>query len=66
MRFATGAVLIPHGIQEIMLGSAVKFAPYIEKQMGAPYPMIWPIRQSSRNPLQRFALPSDFSPAWRH
>jgi putative oxidoreductase len=41
MRFATGAVLIPHGIQKIMLGSAVNLAPYIEKQMGVPYPMIW-------------------------
>ena len=26
MRFATGAVLIPHGIQKIMLGSAVNRA----------------------------------------
>ena len=24
MRFATGAVLVPHGIQKIMLGSAAK------------------------------------------
>jgi uncharacterized membrane protein YphA (DoxX/SURF4 family) len=36
MRFATGAVLVPHGIQKIMLGSAVNLAPYIDKQMGVP------------------------------
>ena len=41
MRFATGAVLIPHGIQKIMLGSAEQLAPYIDKQMGVPYPLIW-------------------------
>jgi putative oxidoreductase len=41
MRFATGAVLIPHGIQKIMLGSAVNLAPYIDKQMGVPYPLMW-------------------------
>ena len=34
MRFAAGAVLVPHGIQKIMLG--VSLAPYIEKQMGLP------------------------------
>ena len=39
MRFAAGAVLVPHGIQKIMLG--VNLAPYIEKQMGLPYPMLW-------------------------
>jgi putative oxidoreductase len=41
MRFATGAVLIPHGIQKIMLGSAVNLAPVIDKQMGVPYPLMW-------------------------
>jgi len=41
MRFATGAVLVPHGIQKIMLGSAGALAPYIQKQMGLPYPMVW-------------------------
>jgi putative oxidoreductase len=41
MRFATGAVLIPHGIQKIMLGSVVNLAPYIDKQMGVPYPLVW-------------------------
>lgn len=41
MRFATGAVLIPHGIQKIMLGSAVNLAPYIDKQLGVPYPLLW-------------------------
>lgn len=41
MRFATGAVLIPHGIQKIMLGSAVHLAPYIGKQMAVPYPLMW-------------------------
>ena len=39
MRFAAGAVLVPHGIQKIILG--VNLAPYIEKQMGLPYPMLW-------------------------
>jgi len=41
MRFATGAVLIPHGIQKIMLGSAGTLAPYIGKQMGVSYPLLW-------------------------
>ncbi|MGA2892222.1 MAG: DoxX family protein [Xanthobacteraceae bacterium] len=41
MRFSTGAVLVPHGIQKIMLGSAVNLAPYIDKQMGLPYPLLW-------------------------
>jgi putative oxidoreductase len=41
MRFATGAVLVPHGIQKIMLGSAVNLAPYIDKQMGVPFPLMW-------------------------
>jgi putative oxidoreductase len=41
MRFATGAVLVPHGIQKIMLGSAVNLAPYIEKQTGLPHPLMW-------------------------
>ena len=41
MRFATGAVLVPHGIQKIMLGSAVNLAPYIDKQMGVPNPLMW-------------------------
>jgi putative oxidoreductase len=39
MRFAAGAVLVPHGIQKIMLG--VNLAPYIDKQMGLPYPVMW-------------------------
>jgi putative oxidoreductase len=39
MRFAAGAVLVPHGIQKIMLGT--NLAPYIDKQMGLPYPMLW-------------------------
>jgi len=37
MRFATGAVLIPHGIQKIMLGSAPNLASVIDKQMGVSY-----------------------------
>jgi putative oxidoreductase len=41
MRFATGAVLIPHGIQKIMLGSAERLAPVIDKQMGVSNPLIW-------------------------
>ena len=41
MRFATGAVLIPHGIQKIMLGSAPNLATVIDKQMGVSYPLIW-------------------------
>lgn len=41
MRFAAGAVLVPHGIQKIMLGSAVNLAPLIEKKMGVAYPLWW-------------------------
>jgi len=41
MRFATGAVLIPHGIQKIMLGSGPNLATVIDKQMGVSYPLIW-------------------------
>jgi len=41
MRFATGAVLIPHGIQKIMLGSAPNLATVIDKQMGVSYPLTW-------------------------
>jgi putative oxidoreductase len=41
MRFVTGAILVPHGIQKVMLGSAANLAIVIEKQMGVPYPMIW-------------------------
>src|SRR5258708_34488553 len=40
MRCATGAVLIPHGMQKIMLGIAVTLAPYIDKQRGASYPLM--------------------------
>jgi putative oxidoreductase len=41
MRFATGAVLVPHGIQKIMLGSAVNLATNIDKQTGLPSPLMW-------------------------
>src|SRR5215471_9322383 len=41
MRFATGAVLVPHGIQKIMLGSAVNLAPLIEKQLGVSHGLAW-------------------------
>jgi putative oxidoreductase len=41
MRFATGAVLVPHGVQKIMLGSAVNLAPFIDKQLGVPAPLMW-------------------------
>jgi putative oxidoreductase len=41
MRFATGAVLVPHGIQKILLGSAVNLAPFIEKQTGLLHPLMW-------------------------
>ena len=41
MRFATGAVLVPHGVQKIILGSAVNLAPFIDKQMGLPNPLMW-------------------------
>lgn len=41
MRFATGAVLVPHGVQKIMLGSAATLAPYIAKQTGVPFPLLW-------------------------
>lgn len=41
MRFAAGAVLLPHGIQKLMNFSWNTLAPYIDKVMGAPYPMGW-------------------------
>ena len=41
MRFATGVVLIPHGIQKIMLGSAANLAVVIDKQMRVSFPLIW-------------------------
>ena len=41
MRFATGAVLVPHGIQKIMLGSAANLATNIDKQTGLPSPLMW-------------------------
>jgi putative oxidoreductase len=41
MRFATGVVLLPHGVQKIMLGSAVNLAPYIDKQTGLSNPLMW-------------------------
>jgi putative oxidoreductase len=41
MRFATGAVLVPHGIQKIMAGAAMALAPNIEKKMGVPAPLLW-------------------------
>ena len=39
MRFATGAVLVPHGIQKIMMG--VNLVPYIDTQLGLPFPTLW-------------------------
>ena len=41
MRFSTGAVLVPHGIQKIMLGSAPALATTIGTKMGVPYPLVW-------------------------
>jgi len=41
MRFSTGAVLVPHGIQKLMLGTATALAPNIEKKMGVPLPLLW-------------------------
>jgi putative oxidoreductase len=41
MRFATGAVLVPHGIQKIMAGTAANLAPGIGKTLGVPYPLAW-------------------------
>jgi putative oxidoreductase len=41
MRFAAGAVMVPHGIQKIMNGSWTTLAPYIDKQLGVPYPLLW-------------------------
>lgn len=41
MRFSTGVVLVPHGIQKIMLGTAFAMAPTIEKKMGVPLPLVW-------------------------
>ncbi|MDE1931435.1 MAG: hypothetical protein KGI43_07725, partial [Alphaproteobacteria bacterium] len=39
MRFAAGAVLLPHGIQKTMNGSWNTLALYIDKVLGVPYPM---------------------------
>lgn len=63
MRFATGAVLVPHGIQKIMLGSAVTLAPYIAKQTGVPFPLCGLTSPSSLNRRQPSALRSDSSRA---
>ena len=41
MRFATGAVLVPHGIQKLMHGTAFALAPVIAKKMGVPLPLVW-------------------------
>ena len=41
MRFSTGAVLVPHGIQKIMLGTAAALAPNIQTKMGVPLPLLW-------------------------
>lgn len=41
MRFAAGAVLVPHGIQKLMHGTAFALAPVIEKKMGVPAPLVW-------------------------
>ena len=41
MRFVAGAVLVPHGIQKIINGSAPGLAGYIEKVLGLPAPMLW-------------------------
>ena len=39
MRFATGAVLVPHGIQKVLSSSIVKFAPNIAGK-GLPFPEV--------------------------
>ena len=41
MRFAAGAVLVPHGIQKLVHGTAFALAPVIEKKMGVPLPLVW-------------------------
>jgi len=41
MRFAAGAVLIPHGLQKIMNGAAPGLAGYIDKVTGLPMPLMW-------------------------
>ena len=53
MRFATGAVLVPHGIQKIMLGSAVNLAPYIDKQMGVNVGLLCGLRRICVRGLSR-------------
>lgn len=65
MRFATGAVLIPHGIQKIMLGSAEHLAPYIDKQMGVPFPLMWAYLAVFAELWPRYASRWGFSPVWR-
>jgi putative oxidoreductase len=41
MRFAAGAVLVPHGIQKIVNGAAPGLAANIDKVMGLPAPIAW-------------------------
>jgi putative oxidoreductase len=41
MRFATGAVLVPHGMQKIINGAAPGLAGFIDKQTSLPAPMMW-------------------------
>jgi putative oxidoreductase len=41
MRFAAGAVLVPHGIQKIVNGAAPGLASNIDKVMGLPEPTAW-------------------------
>jgi hypothetical protein len=65
MRFATGAVLLPHGIQKIMLGSAVNLAPLIDKQMGVPYPLMWAYLAVLLSPSLRLASRLGFSRDWQ-
>ena len=41
MRFAAGAVLLPHGIQKTMTFAWDRLAPMIDKTMGVPFPTGW-------------------------
>jgi len=39
MRFATGAVLVPHGVQKVFFGSTATYVGFIAKQ-GLPMPLL--------------------------
>ena len=64
MRFATGAVLVPHGIQEIMIGRR-ESATNIDKQTGLPSPLMWAYFAIFAESCARYVSRLAFLPALR-